>query len=210
MRKSLGILSLCAIALGGCGGLGGLGGLGQEPPSAHPVQPSLFQRAFGTQAAPTEPAPAVPMGVAIQCPATSVRPGTEVLQTFDKGKTGDPLALRWQGSITFSERECHATDTQVSFAVGVAGRVLLGPAGAAGSYQVPVRIAIMRGGETTLFSKLVQVSVSVPAGQPAQSFTHVEQNIVIPRDSRQTLSDVQIFVGFDPKPEPKKKAAKKK
>lgn len=186
-----------ALSLAGCGGLGG--------PSASDsgaAPQSLFQRVFGSKAAETAPAqqaaaPVEPGGVPIQCPATLVRSGTEAMQAFD-GMQGDPMALRWQASVTFTERECRNLGNEVGFVVGVAGRLLLGPKGQPGNYVVPVRIAVLKGGEQTLFTRLASVNVTVPAGQTSVSFTHVEQNVQIRRELSENLANVQIFVGFDP------------
>jgi len=180
------------------------------PPAALPnnARPGWLQGVFGAPLAvqedPSQPKPA-PGTVAVSCPNVTVRNGTETLRTFRAGAGEAAEALVWQASIGKLARECHSLGPNDNFAalyiVGATGRILLGPSGAPGNYQVPVRIAIVRD-EKVLDSRLTQVGVVIPPNETQATFTIVVDNFKIARDPSDNLADVQILVGFDPAPPP--------
>lgn len=168
------------------------------------AQPGWISGVFGNQSLPSGPVadPAVQnRPTAPNCPRVDVREGTETLRTFDAGAMNEQNRLRWQASIVQAARECRSLGAEVNYVVGVTGRVLLGPTGTPGTFQVPVRYVVRRGESDVIFTRLVQVPVTVPAGQTAANFTHVVEDIMVPRDPTDPLANLQIFVGFDPQPE---------
>src|SRR5438477_196396 len=66
--------------------------------------------------------------------------------------------------------------------VGVQGRVILGPAGAPGVIEVPVRLALVQEGvePKTIWTKGYRVAVNVPPGQSNVPFVHIEEDITFP------------------------------
>ena len=99
--------------------------------------------------------------------------------------------------------------------VGVQGRVILGPAGAPGVIEVPVRLALVQEGvePKTIWTKGYRVAVNVPPGQSNVPFVHIEEDISFPLPNASELSAYVVYVGFDPalvkepekKPPPKNK-----
>lgn len=185
---------------------------GTTPPVTEEIpiiaRPGWLQGVFGTPlAVPGDPgAPRLAPGiVAASCPNVEVRDGTETLRTFRAGAGEAAEALVWQATLGKLARECRTLGPDDNFAgsyrVGAIGRLLLGPSGAPGIYQIPVRIAIVRG-DNVLDSRLTQVSVSIPPNEAQASFSVVIDNFKITRDPSDKLSDLQIFVGFDPAPPP--------
>ena len=80
--------------------------------------------------------------------------------------------------------------------VGVAGKVVVGPAGSAGTVNMPIRVAVVRGDEV-LYSQLHKNVVQVTDPSTATQFVFTDPNVVIPIPSAR---DVQIFAGFDEGP----------
>ena len=180
------------------------------------ARPGLLQGIFGAPlAVPGDPAaPKLAPGiVAVSCPSVEVREGTETLRTFRTGAGEAAEALVWQATLGKLARECHTLGADTNFAgsyrVGAVGRLLLGPSGSPGTYQLPVRIAVVRG-DDVLDSRLTQVSVSIPPNEAQANFSVVIDDFKITRDPSDKLSDLQIFVGFDPAPAPPAPKATKK
>jgi hypothetical protein len=192
-----------ATALAGCSGLDAAGQLSRDaPPGQAPnlANRNVFTGVFGavTPQPPAESGPA--QAVAVRCPYVDVREGTETLRTFDAGATGDEQRLRWQATISETARECRSFTNEVNYVVGASGRVVSGPAGAAGNLTLPVRIVVLRGNEEVLFSRVQPVQVTLPAGGSAP-FSIVVDDIRVRREASDPLANVQIYVGFDPQSE---------
>ncbi|KRE18011.1 hypothetical protein ASE63_02150 [Bosea sp. Root381] len=104
----------------------------------------------------------------------------------------DSAGLRHQISILNVARECTPTgDGGFRLKVGVEGRVLLGPAGGAGSYSATLTTLVTRG-TTQVARRTARVGGTVPSGQGGTDFSHVEDGIMVPPGR----SDVEIFVGL--------------
>lgn len=131
------------------------------------------------------------------CPRTVMRAGTETLDVFpDKMRPDDPDAaskLRFRGMIRDVVRECATAGSFLNIKVGVAGRVLSGPAGESGSFLMPIRIAVTQG-DTVLYSQLHDVPATIPEGTTNASFSFVDNAISIARPER---PNVIVYVGFD-------------
>jgi hypothetical protein len=197
--KRLGAIGLCAIGLAACSGTGGGGG-----DVLAPARGALAAMFPPPRAEPpvNDPRTGVP-SVAVRCPPVDVREGTETLRTFEQGGAGDQNRLRWQATIAETARECRSYANEVNYVVGLAGRVVLGPQGAPGTFTVPVRIALTRGDDQNrqvIFTRLQQVQVTVPPGAGQGSFAVVVDDIRVPRQPTDYLADVQLLVGFDPAP----------
>ena len=84
--------------------------------------------------------------------------------------------------------------------VGIQGRIILGPLGAPGPVEVPMRIALVREGvePRTIWTKLYRVPVNVPPGQSNVPFVQVEEDITFPTPRPAELEAYIVYVGFDP------------
>jgi hypothetical protein len=125
------------------------------------------------------------------------------------------LAVKYQVSFLQAARECIAAGPNVTFKVGVQGRIVLGPAGGPGTLNVPLRYALVREGlePKTLWTKLFMVPVSIQPGQLNLPWVHVEEEMTVPRPSEQEQEALVIYIGFDPdgaSAKPAKSAAKPK
>lgn len=134
------------------------------------------------------------------CPNVTLRDGTAFFNSYAKGGQDDPAKLTYQSAITDATRNCTRTDTTMSINVGVAGKVVTGPAGGPGTVNMPIRIAVIRG-EEVLYSQLHKNAVQVTDPSMATQWVFTVPNITIPKP---TARDVQIFVGYDEGPQKKK------
>ncbi len=176
---------LAACAGGGASGGGGLGGLfGAGDPNA------------GVTTVQTQYPPDFFLKSGY-CPQVQILPGAESLTVYDRGHDGEADFIRSQGSITRTARECHALDAgTLSVKLGVAGRVLAGPKGGAGTVTMPLRVAVSRQHDgTVLFSKAFTFTTTLSAPDFAADYSEVFDQITfkVNPDDR----DLVIFVGFD-------------
>ncbi|AWC25048.1 hypothetical protein WHT83_11115 [Aminobacter sp. P9b] len=134
------------------------------------------------------------------CPNVTLRDGTAFFNSYAKGGQDDPAKLVHQSAITDVTRSCTRADGQMMIKVGVAGKVVVGPAGGAGTVNMPIRIAVIRG-EDVLYSQLHKNAVQVSDPSTATQFVFTDANVVIPVP---TARDIQIYAGFDEGPAKKK------
>jgi hypothetical protein len=147
-------------------------------------------------------APAAPGTSArhIFCPEVLVLEGTAASQAY-AGTPPSSANLRHQFALTETARECSLEGDQLAIKIGVAGKVLLGPAGSPGSFNVPVRMAVLseRNNEP-ITSKLYHALVTVPAGGSQADFTLVSDPLRVPFIQDHAEDDYTIKVGIDEGP----------
>jgi len=132
----------------------------------------------------------------IECPQIAVLDGTAVHRVYNGPESNE--TLRYQYSIGDVARECIRQGDRIGIKVGVEGKVLLGPAGAASAFSVPVRIIVQKEeGEKPLVSKLYAASVTFPPGQTIGTFTIVSEPLQISADKDESVNDFMIKVGID-------------
>jgi len=178
-------------ATGGAAALAGacLLGLAVAGPAAAQGIGDRLRDIFGFGNAP-EPAASQTYEV-LNCPRVDVAEGAAALRTYAGGRAGTPETLRSQLTITNVARECIGQpDGTIVLKVGVEGRALIGPAGAAGRFDAPVRIVVKRG-DRVFANRFRRIPVSVPPGEGHASFVTVEEGIVVPSGA-----DFDIEVGL--------------
>lgn len=146
------------------------------------------------------------------CPTMDVRQGASTL-TVPPG-SADAFALKYQGTIGEMARECKVSGGTMNMKIGVQGRILVGPAGAGGKIDVPLRYAVIKEGPVpqTVVSKYYKVPVTIADGQPNAPFVHIDENVSFPMPADQDIEAYVVYVGFDPvgeKAQPAKKPAAK-
>lgn len=135
------------------------------------------------------------------CPQVFLRDGTAVLQRYGKGAKDDPQNLAYQVTLADTTRQCVLNESQLVMTVMVQGRVVIGPAGASGTVNVPIRVSVLDG-TNSLYSELVQFPVQIPADGGAGQFIFTQGNIVVPGGSG---GFTKVYVGFEDGPAKKKK-----
>ena len=117
---------------------------------------------------------------------------------YERGHDNELGFVRQQASITKTARECQVAGNTLAIKVGVAGRVVAGPKGGAGTVTLPIRVAVVKqvGGIGPLYSNLFKVPVTVTAPDlrrrpTSRSSTRCRSTVA--RDDRNLI----IYVGFD-------------
>jgi hypothetical protein len=136
-------------------------------------------------------------GRQLACPEIQVRGGTEVARYYS-GSPPSNANLRVQFSVEDMARECSVEGDKLILKVGVAGKVLLGPAGSPGNFSVPVRVAVVRRSEqSAAASKLYRASATIPAKRTEERFTIVSEPISVPLVHENSWQDYIIELGID-------------
>ncbi len=158
-----------AMALAGCGGnpVAGLFGMGQSGPEK--IQPT-----------------------GLKCPVVIVQDGASELRIEANG------AVRYQISIANVARDCAPESAGgLGVRVGVEGRVLIGPAGAAGSYFGPLRITVRDDANNrTVGTKSYSVGANVPTGVGQAPFQLVSDPVLVPITPENGPEAFTILVGL--------------
>lgn len=136
------------------------------------------------------------------CPKVTLREGTAYFSTYAKGGQDDPAKLAFQASISDVTRSCSRATGALTMTVAVAGRVVPGPQAAAGTVTMPIRVAVMRGGEV-VYSQLHQYKVQVSDTSAATQFVFTDANVSVPIP---TGREYQAYAGFDEGPPKAKKS----
>ncbi len=210
-----------ALALGACSFSDGLFGSSRPtaPSTSSPGGSSFSQRMnaffFGPPGQGAESGTmAAAVNADVDCPAVDIRSGASTLSVAASGAEPTATNLRFQASIAQTARECAVLGATMTIKVGVQGRIILGPAGAPGPVEVPMRIALVREGiePRTIWTRLYRVPVTVPPGQSNVPFVQVEEDITFPTPKPAELEAYIVYVGFDPtglKAQPERRPAKK-
>ena len=227
-RRALGAAGLAgALVISGCSSSMLGSSQPQEQAAApmdQPKSPSFRERVsalFRGPAAKTaepgraETVPNAPAGAAPDCPTIEIRSGASTYAVGPQGESPSAINLRYQATIARTARECSVSSGNMTMKVGIQGRIILGPAGAPGQFEVPVRLALVREGiePKTIWTKLYQVSVMVPPGQTNVPFVHIEEDMAFALPKSDELDAYVVYVGFDPmgaKEVPQKKPAPKR
>lgn len=131
------------------------------------------------------------------CPAVRLRAGTETFRVVPKSAEKDDLEqVRYQATITNVARECAYVGQDLVIKVGARGRVITGPKGQPGQFEMPIRVAVTQG-ENTVYSKLHRPQGSIADGRTNGTFSFVDDKVVIPAP---TSTNVRVFIGFDEGP----------
>ena len=133
----------------------------------------------------------------IFCPEVVMLEGTAASQAY-AGTPPSSANLRYQYALDDTARECTLEGDQLAIKIGVAGKVLLGPAGSPGGFSVPVRMAVLREHDNQpIVSKLYRAAVTVAAGETRADFTIVSEPLRVPFIQDHAEDDYTIKVGID-------------
>lgn len=202
-------LAMTALMLSGCGGGSMFGG--SQASSDSPSLGDRFSQLFGSNSQPattavTAPSPSAEPSLPT-CPAVSIRSGASTYAVGAPGKEAAGNDLRYQATIVRTARDCTLNDGQVTARIGIQGRVIVGPAGAPATVDVPMRIAVVQGGigEKTIFTKVYRATVAMQ-GDGTVPFSIVAEDVVYPAPTAAVGDSYIFYIGFDPqalRPEPR-------
>jgi hypothetical protein len=130
----------------------------------------------------------------INCPDVTVADGGAALRVGG----ADNASVRYQFNIGDTARECDPAGAgQASIKVGVAGQVVMGPAGAAGTFSAPLKITVTQLSDNKpVFSQTFRAEASTN-GVAAGPFHIVTDAISVPMPTLQLADLYSITVGFE-------------
>jgi hypothetical protein len=168
-------------------------------PASPPVSNRLYEMITGRPTPPTAgQTAAVPGPDDYPCPDVAIREGAGSLQVMAKGGLG-PTDVRHQLSLVYTARECVVSVGLMTIKVGIQGRAVLGPRGAPGPLDAPLRYAVVHEGDQprTVITKFIKAPVNVPPGNGNVPFTNVYE-LTFPLPTVADLRAYIVYVGFDP------------
>ncbi|MBV2142582.1 hypothetical protein KUG47_03595 [Falsochrobactrum sp. TDYN1] len=130
------------------------------------------------------------------CPTVTLREGTAYFNTYDKGGDKEPAHVIYQAALTNTTRACQYGAGNITIDVAAAGKVVPGPKYKSGNITMPIRVAVLQGGQV-VYSKLHKQTVNIANSDTATQFVFNDKGISFPAPASQ---NVQIFVGFDEGP----------
>jgi hypothetical protein len=148
----------------------------------------------------------------LNCPPVGIRAGASTYAVAAPGKQAVGNDVRFQVTITKTARDCSKANGEITARIGIQGRVIVGPAGAPPSVEVPIRVAVVQGGitEKVITTKAYKTTVAIAEGESAP-FTLVADDVVYPAPPVAAADSYIFYIGFDPqlvsqeKPKPAKK-----
>ena len=205
-------LAAAGVALSGCGGGSSLGSSSDSGSS--PSISSRFSELFGSKSQAVGEAAPPPVNNELSCPPVTIRAGASTYAVGAPGKEAVGNDLRYQATITRTARDCTQNGGQITARIGILGRVIVGPAGAPPTVEIPLRVAVVQGGvqEKTIITKVFRTTVTMNE-QGSVPFSLVAEDVVYPVPSGAAGDAYIFYIGFDPqalKPEPAPRAARKK
>ncbi|QJP15376.1 hypothetical protein G3545_18000 [Starkeya sp. ORNL1] len=185
-------ITMIGLLLAGCGG--GIGGGSDVGPLGGGNADG--QGNFGSTMQTTTVAASAPQDdSSLNCPKVEVRGGAAAWQITDKTDG----ALRYQATLGRFSRECRFTSPEMTMRIGIQGRVLMGPKGAAGLVNVPIRLAVVEEGPAPkpVWTRLYMVPVTIGAEVMQVDFSMVAEEPSFPKPDAATLERYVVYVGFD-------------
>ena len=198
-----------ALAAAGCSGgsmFGGPAATAPAPAAGAPSAPSGPQwlrgdiAGFFSSSSDKAPHPVAGATPDVECPYIEIREGASTL-TIGSGGDNAAMSLKYQGTFVRAARQCAVVAGQMVMKVGVEGRIILGPAGGPGQFDVPLRIAVVDespAGTKPIVTKLIQIPVTVQSMTDNPTFAHVEDGLSFPLPKSDELEHYIVYIGFDP------------
>jgi hypothetical protein len=147
----------------------------------------------------TQPASPTPSALEVECPGVDIRNGASTLNIAVKSDRATAGDLKYQVSFGQTARECRVQDGNMLIKVGIEGRVILGPFGAPGSVDIPLRYAVVREGPEpkTIVTRFKRTGATIAPGQTHVQFVDIEEGLTFPLPPAAELSAYVVYVGFD-------------
>jgi hypothetical protein len=213
LRAALALaLALTGAVLSGCGGGSSLGAASDS--SSSPSIGSRFSQLFGSKSQAVGEAAPPPVDNELSCPPVTIRAGASTYAVGAPGKEAVGNDLRYQATITRTARDCTKNGDQITARIGILGRVIVGPARAPQTVEIPLRVAVVQGGvqEKTITTKVFRTTVTMNDDNSVP-FSLVAEDVVYPVPPGATGDSYIFYIGFDPQaltPERPSRAARKK
>ncbi len=213
-RLRIALALAAAAVLTGCGGGSLLGGSSDSGFQFQPLDHQPVQRTVRLEVASRRRDRAAAVDNELSCPSVTIRAGASTFAVGAPGKEAVGNDLRYQATITRTARDCHQNGGEITARIGILGRVIVGPAGAPPTVEIPLRVAVVQGGvqEKTITTKVFRTTVTIN-DQGSVPFSLVAEDVVYPVPPGATGDSYIFYIGFDPQaltPAPAPRAARKK
>ncbi len=190
------------LALAGLGLLSGCGTVESLMPHYDPATANLNAGAspgprLQSAQLPTNPAEkpqVLPIASTdINCPGIDIAEGGAAVRVGG----AESASVRYQFNISDTARQCDpAGPGEAAIKIGVAGNVVVGPAGSPGTFSAPLKITVTRDSDKKeLYSRVYRVEASAGASSSGE-FRVVSDPIVVPMPTLQLASIYSVTVGF--------------
>lgn len=200
----------CLAAAAVVAGCSGITGAVESVSDTGSALGSRFSQLFGGKSQPVgEPSSAErTTNSELSCPPLSIRNGASTYTVGVPGKPAIGQDVRYQVTIINTARDCTLAGDIIGARIGVEGRIIVGPAGAPPTVDIPLRVAVVQ--ETTqgtkaIFTKFYRTSVTMPADGSNTTYSFVAEDVDYPVPSANANQYYVYYIGFDPnglKPEP--------
>ncbi len=129
----------------------------------------------------------------IYCPEVDIAEGGSAYRVGG----ADNASVRYQFNISDTARQCDpAGPGQASIKIGVAGNLVVGPAGQPGTFSVPLQITVNDVDHKPVYSKTYTIQATADATTSGQ-FRIVADPIVVPMPTLQLANIYSIAIGFE-------------
>lgn len=187
-----------AASLSGCGDVKLNNPLSTAPPPQEdiPTISERFDQLFGGSKKVAEST--APDGTELDCPVVKIRAGASTYAVAPPGKQPTPGDLSYQATITRTARECRRVNGQILARIGIQGRVIVGPTGAPGTVEIPLRAAVVQAGvhERVISTQVYRTNVSL--SEDGGSFSVVGEDLTYTMPPNLTSDNYVFYIGFDP------------
>ncbi len=119
---------------------------------------------------------------------------TAIYQAYARGGDKNPEKLLYQASLADATRQCTANETTMTINVVAQGRLVQGPAGAAGKVTLPILVEVLDG-DNVISSQKVAFPVDIPAG--GTQFIFNKPDVQIPNGPGGASRFTRVRLGFD-------------
>jgi hypothetical protein len=186
-----------AALLAGCGDVKVNSPFSSAPPPQEdlPTITDRFNQVFGRK---TVVDTSSPDGTELDCPIVKIRAGASTYAVAPPGKQPVASELNYQATISRTARECRRTNNMVTARIGIQGRVIIGPAGAPATVEVPLRAAVVQAGvhEKVISTQVYKTTVALT--EEGGTFSLVGEDLTFAMAPNQNSEAFIFYVGFDP------------
>jgi hypothetical protein len=188
------------VALAGLGLVAGCSSVQSLMPH---YDPASFQLNNGANPRPVAQVSSNPAEKPVQLPASSADIDCPTVDIADGGAAyrvggAESASVRYQFNIGDTARECDpAGPGQAAIKIGIAGNLVIGPAGSPGTYSAPLRITVTQGADhKQVYSKTYKIEATADAVSSGL-FRIVADPIVVPMPTFQLSNIYSITIGFE-------------
>jgi hypothetical protein len=130
------------------------------------------------------------------CPAITLGENRAVRNSYLRGGEGDAAKLVYRAAIMDTTRSCTYAGGNTSMTIGIAGRVIPGPAGTTGTVRLPLRLTVYQD-TAEIHSQRFEHEVAITDTVGATQFVVIDRNFSMPNP---TSRNVRVIVGFEEAP----------